>query len=194
MKIKKECSKNNPRFKMMEDGITLREIEKWYGKKTADELVKYCSAKKIGVDAVAASDSEWDRFEAWAKGKKRGLGTNSSKFDNWKDAARLDDGDKRGRAAKVYDRPTDADIYGEGSGSGMDQDAISSKIYDYLSGCDWVQSMDPRDGDILITVDGRDYSILVEPEMDRMRRYGMSDDEMDELGFDRERQTWMKAK
>ena len=139
MKIKKECSKNNPRFKMMEDGITLREIEKWYGKKTAEELVKYCSAKKIGVDAVAASDSEWDRFETWAKGKKRGLGTNSSKFDNWKDAASLDDGDKRGRAAKVYDRPTDADIYGEGSGSEpVDEYFISNWIGDELQDCEWV--------------------------------------------------------
>lgn len=43
MKIKKEGSENNPRFKMMES-ITLKDIEKWYGKATAEALIQYCKA------------------------------------------------------------------------------------------------------------------------------------------------------
>jgi len=35
----KEGTESNPRFKMMEAGITLKEIEKWYGKETARALV-----------------------------------------------------------------------------------------------------------------------------------------------------------
>ena len=80
MKIKKEGSENNPRFKMMEGGITIKEIEKWYGKETAESLIQYCELNGKEIDDVAESDKEWDRFEMWSKSKKRGLGTNSNKF------------------------------------------------------------------------------------------------------------------
>ena len=119
MKIKKEGSENNPRFKMMEGGITIKEIEKWYGKETAEALIQYCELNGKEIDDVAESDKEWDRFEMWSKSKKRGLGTNSNKFDDWQKAARIDEPDNGERIGNVYDRPTDSDIYGEGSGSGQ---------------------------------------------------------------------------
>lgn len=139
MKIKKEGSENNPRFKMMEAGITLREIEKWYGKTTADALVQYCEINDKEIDQVAGSDREWDRFEMWAKSKKRGLGTNSGKFDDWQKASRIDDKGTGDRAPKIYDRPVDSDIYGEGSGSEpVDEYFISNWIGEELQDCEWV--------------------------------------------------------
>lgn len=113
MKIKKESSENNPRFKMMEGGITLKEITKWYGKATADALVEYCDKNGLSIDDVAESDREWDRFEKWSKSRKRGLGRYSSKFNGWQDAARIDEPEDGERAVTRYDMPTDSDIYGE---------------------------------------------------------------------------------
>ena len=126
----------------MLESITIGEIEKWYGKPTADALVKYCDEKNKNVDQVASDDAEWDRFEMWAKSKKRRLGTNSSKFDNWRDAAGMDDKaitKKRDSGVRRYDLPTAADMYGEGSGSDpIDEYFISNWIGDELKECDWV--------------------------------------------------------
>lgn len=167
MKIKKEGSENNPRFKMMEGGITIKEIEKWYGKETAEALIQYCELNGKEIDDVAESDKEWDRFEMWSKSKKRGLGTNSGKFDDWQKAARIDEPDNGERIGNVYDRPTDSDIYGEGSGSRMDMYAISDNIWDYLEDCEWVENLDQVHyesfgNEIVFTVDGQNYIITID--------------------------------
>ena len=167
MKIKKEGSENNPRFKMMEGGITIKEIEKWYGKETAESLIQYCELNGKEIDDVAESDKEWDRFEMWSKSKKRGLGTNSNKFDDWQKAARIDEPDNGERIGNVYDRPTDSDIYGEGSGSRMDMYAISDNIWDYLEDCEWVENLDQVHyesfgNEIVFTVDGQNYIITID--------------------------------
>ena len=138
MKIKKESSENNPRFKMMEGGVTLKEIEKWYGKDTATALVQYCDKMGLEIDDVAGDDRAWDKFEAWSKSKKRKLGTNSTKFNNWQRAARVDDYDS-GKRARTYDGPSDSDIYDEGSGSEpVDEYFISNWIGEELQDCEWV--------------------------------------------------------
>lgn len=167
MKIKKEGSENNPRFKMMEGGITIKEIEKWYGKETAESLIQYCELNGKEIDDVAESDKEWDRFEMWSKSKKRGLGTNSNKFDDWQKAARIDEPDNGERIGNVYDRPTDSDIYGEGSGSRMDMYAISDNIWNYLEDCEWVENLDQVHyesfgNEIVFTVDGQNYIITID--------------------------------
>ena len=167
MKIKKEGSENNPRFKMMEGGITIKEIEKWYGKETAEALIQYCELNGKEIDDVAESDKEWDRFEMWSKSKKRGLGTNSKKFDDWQKAARIDEPENGERIGNVYDRPTDSDIYGEGSGSRMDMYAISDNIWDYLEDCEWVENLDQVHyesfgNEIVFTVDGQNYIITID--------------------------------
>ena len=167
MKIKKEGSENNQRFKMMEGGITIKEIEKWYGKETAEALIQYCELNGKEIDDVAESDKEWDRFEMWSKSKKRGLGTNSKKFDDWQKAARIDEPDNGERIGNVYDRPTDSDIYGEGSGSRMDMYAISDNIWDYLEDCEWVENLDQVHyesfgNEIVFTVDGQNYIITID--------------------------------
>ena len=113
--LAQEGKNDNPRFKMAESAITLKEIEKWYGKPTADALVEYCKKTKKSVDDVAGSDREWDRFEQDAKARKRSLGTLSKKFDDWVDAADMDGKRanksakraKKGRFGDVYSAPTD---------------------------------------------------------------------------------------
>lgn len=139
MKIKKEGSENNPRFKLMEGGITLREIEKWYGKETAAALVQYCDAMEKEIDDVAGDDKEWDRFEMWSKSKKRGLGTNSGKFNDWQKASRIDDKGDVQRAITRYDVPVSSDIYGEESGSRMDEFDILNWIYEEMRDCEWAE-------------------------------------------------------
>ena len=101
------------RIRKESDGITIREIEKWYGKDTASALMQYCDKMKKDMDDVASDDAEWDRFEMWSKSKKRGLGTHSSKFNDWQTAAKLDDDDKR-RKKKVGREFEEPDVYLEG--------------------------------------------------------------------------------
>ena len=166
MRIKKEGSENNPRFKMMEAGITLKEIEKWYGKATANALVQYCEINDKEIDQVAGSDREWDRFEMWAKSKKHGLGTNSGKFDDWQKASRIDDKGTGERAPKIYDRPVDSDIYGEGSGSRMNEWDIAGWLEEELADCEWVDDLktpndDYEDPWFEIDSDGSTYRITV---------------------------------
>ena len=141
----------------MLESITIGEIEKWYGKPTADALKQYCDAKEMDVDRVASNDAEWDKFEMWAKARKRKLGTLSSKFDNWRDAAEMDDKatTKKRKAGGVrrYDLPTDADIYGEGSGSRMDEQDVLDFIGGELVSCDWVSNLDYDDVDAKCYID-----------------------------------------
>ena len=156
MKKTKECSENNPRFKMMEGGITLQEIEKWYGKDTANALVKYCDENGLEIDEVAADDKKWDLFERWTrkqgakkdrKGNKIGMGTDSKKFSNWTTAAGLDDLERkrkyykmktRSRYGKEYPFDDDNRRFTEGSGSHMDEQDILDFIGEELRGCEWV--------------------------------------------------------
>ena len=143
-RIRKEGTESNPRFKMMEegDGITLREIEKWYGKDTASALAQYCSKMKKNIDDVAGNDREWDRFEMWAKSKKRGIGTHSSKFNDWQRAAKMDD-DKKKRKGKEYSLvDKDDEMFQEGSGSHRDEQDILDFITEELSECEGVSDID----------------------------------------------------
>ncbi len=162
MKIKKEGSENNPRFKMMEGGITLREIEKWYGKDTADALVEYCDTMEKEIDQVADSDREWDRFERWTKnkgarrdksGKKIRMGTDSSKFDHWLKAAKMDDDKKKrkGREYSLVDK--DDEMFQEGSGSHKDEYDILNFITEELYECPWVLNIDYDDNDAKCYID-----------------------------------------
>lgn len=98
----------------------------------------------------------------WSKSKKRKLGTNSSKFDDWRKAARVDD-DERG--ARTYDNPSDADIYGEGSGSRMDEYAIAENIGEYIRDCEWAENFNWGDfSDMTFEVDGFGYRVTVTKE------------------------------
>ena len=164
MKIKKEGSENNPRFKLMEEGFTLKEIEKWFGKETVQALMQYCDNTGKSIDDVAGDDSEWDRFEVWSKSKKRKLGTNSTKFNNWQRAARVDDYDS-GKKARTYDGPSDSDIYGE-SASGMDESDIINWIFEEMQDCEWVDDIESPecypDGSFEVSMpDGDVYRIQV---------------------------------
>ena len=146
-RIRKEGTDSNPRFKMMEkgDGITLREIEKWYGKDTASALVQYCDKMKKDIDDVAGNDREWDRFEMWSKSKKRGLGTHSSKFSDWQKAAKMDDDNKRKKkAGKEFEEP---DVYLEGSGSRMEENDILDWIFQEMGDCEWADDMEYVDNE-----------------------------------------------
>ena len=149
------------------DSVTLKEIEKWYGGETAHALAQYCDETGKAVDEVAASDREWNRFESWSKSKKRGLGRDAKKFGNWVKASRIDQKGAAQRLGKIYDRPVDSDIYGEGSGSRMDTYAISDNIWDYLEDCEWVENLDQVHyesfgNEIVFTVDGQNYIITVD--------------------------------
>jgi len=102
-----------------------------------------------------------------SKGKKRGLGTNSKKFDNWGSAARLDEPTtgRSKRATRFYDRPVDADIYGEGSGSRMDEYAIAENIGEYIRDCEWAEDFNWGDySDMTFEVDGFGYRVTVTKE------------------------------
>ena len=142
----------------MLESITIGEIEKWYGKPTADALKQYCDKMDMTVDQVASDDAAWDKFEIWAKSKKSKLGTHSSKFDNWLAAAGMDNKEpkskrNRGRDVKRYDLPTAADMYGEGSGSKMDEQDVLDFIGGELVSCDWVSNLDYDDVDAKCYID-----------------------------------------
>ena len=153
MKKIKEGSENNPRFKMMEGGVTLREIEKWYGKDTADALVEYCDTMEKEIDQVADSDREWDKFERWTKtkgarrdkiGKKIRMGTDSSKFDHWLKAAKMDNDGKK-RKGNEYSLVDNDEMFQEGSGSQRDEQDILDFITEELYECEGVSDIDYDD-------------------------------------------------
>jgi hypothetical protein len=70
---------------------------------------------------------------------------------------------KSKKFAQVYDAPSDFSEMDEASGSRMDKYAISEKICESLSDCEWANNLDTANGnDIMLTVDGRNYTITVE--------------------------------
>lgn len=176
MRIKKEGSENNPRFKMMEHGGIYQDIERMYGVKVAQMLRKYCELKDIDPYVVVNDTSTdrngmcaWDKFDVWAKGKGVDfaagfgnvdvddlLGVGNPKKDKKK---------AKGRAARIYDRPTDSDIYGEGSGSIMDEYAIAENIGEYIRDCEWAENFNWGDeSDMTFEVDGFGYRVTVTKE------------------------------
>ena len=164
------------------DQETLKEIERTYGKKVREALVKYCEKKGLDITQTVYDtktdgngQTPWDKFDNWAQ-TKLGLDVMGG-FDD----TDIDDilGFKRGRkgaddiakgrrsSAKIYDRPSDSDIYGEGSGSRMDMYAISDNIWDYLEDCEWVENLDQVHyesfgNEIVFTVDGQNYIITID--------------------------------
>ena len=103
-------------------------------------MVQYCDVKGKEIDDVAGNDREWDRFEVWSKGKQRGLGTRSKKFNDWQKASRMgdeEDGGKKEHPTRFYDRPSPSDIYSEGSGQ-VDEFTITNFIGEELMECEWV--------------------------------------------------------
>jgi hypothetical protein len=140
---------------IFESAITLKEIEKWYGKPTADALVEYCRKTGKSIDDVAGNDREWDKFECDAKARKRSLGTLSKKFDDWATAAGMDGkrDDKAGKRKKktrfgdVYSAPDDFSTMDESYGSRMTQWDIASWISDEVRDCEWADDVDFENDD-----------------------------------------------
>ena len=57
-----------------EKDLTLKDIEKGYGKKVAQALVRYCTLKKLDMDEVVGDlktdgngMTPWDKFDVWAQ-------------------------------------------------------------------------------------------------------------------------------
>lgn len=129
------------------DMIVYKEIEKMYGVKVAKMLQQYCALKNLDPDTVVNDTSTdrngmcaWDKFDVWAKGKGVDFADSFGSVDV-DDLLGVGKGKKkpRGRMPKVYDRPTDSDIYGEGSGSEpVDEYFISNWIGEELQDCEWV--------------------------------------------------------
>ena len=56
-----------------EKDLTLQDIERGYGKKVAQALVKYCALKKLDMNDVVGDMkadgngmTPWDKFDVWA--------------------------------------------------------------------------------------------------------------------------------
>ena len=173
MKITREGSENNPRFKMMETGGIYQEIERMYGVKVAKMLRQYCELKNIDPDVVVNDTSTdrngmcaWDKFDVWAKSKGVDFAAGFGNVD-------VDDllgvGKKRKsgrRATRIYDRPSDSDIYAEGMGSNpIDEQFIQDWIAEELQECEWVDGKVISGGDFILvkTQDGNRYYVTVEP-------------------------------
>ena len=122
-----------------DDRIVYKEIEKMYGVKTAKALERYCAMKGIEPDKVVNDTStdrngmcEWDKFDVWAK--KHGVDFTDSFGDvDVDDLLGVGKGKKksRGSMSKVYDRPTDSDIYGES----FDEPADEYEMADFIARC-----------------------------------------------------------
>jgi hypothetical protein len=164
------------------DQETLKEIERTYGKKVREALVKYCEKKGLDITQTVYDtktdgngQTPWDKFDNWAE-TKLGLdvmgGFDDTDIDDilgFKGGRKGADDIAKGRrsSAKIYDRPSDSDIYGEGSGSRMDMYAISDNIWDYLEDCEWVENLDQVHyesfgNEIVFTVDGQNYIITID--------------------------------
>ena len=95
-------------------------VKKMYGAKTADMLQDYCAEKDKDINKVVWDErpdrsgvTAWDKFEYWAKSKRR---TNVQK-DRFGDTT-IDDylpsgNSRRGRLGKVYDEPSMSDMVAE---------------------------------------------------------------------------------
>lgn len=156
MRMTREGSENNPRFKMMEHGGIYQNIERMYGVKVAQMLRKYCELKNIDPYVVVKDTSidkngmcAWDKFDVWAKGKgvDFAAGFGNVDVDDLLGVGKPKKGKKKakGRAARIYDRPTDSDIYGEGSASRMDESDIINWIFEEMQDCEWVDDIESPD-------------------------------------------------
>ena len=149
-------------------------VKKMYGSKTASMLQDYCAAKDKDINKVVWDESpdgsgvtEWDKFETWAKNKRR---TNVQR-DRFGDTT-IDDylpggNSRRGRLGKVYDEPSMSDMVAEATG--MDEYAIAEYIGEELQDCEWVSNFNWGDfADVTVEVDGVKYRITVEREDGRI--------------------------
>ena len=155
-------------FRESSDEATLLDIEKTYGKKTSLALDKYCKLfKKNPTDVVSDLKAdgngmtEWDKFDVWAKRKlKLDIMDNFDDTIDWTGAedepAKSKEKSKRTpkqRFGNVYDEPSLNDIYGEGSGSRMDEQDVLDFIGEELVSCDWVSNLDYDDVDAKCYID-----------------------------------------
>ena len=145
-------------------------VKKMFGSKTASMLQDYCAEKDKDFNKVVWDESpdgsgvtEWDKFETWAKNKRR---TNVQR-DRFGDTT-IDDylpggNSRRGRLGKVYDEPSMSDMVAEATG--MDEYAIAEYIGEELQDCEWVSNFNWGDyADMTVEVDGVKYRISVERE------------------------------
>ena len=145
MKITREGSENNPRFKLMEKtSAVYGQIERMFGAQVAALLEEYCALKELDPYKVAFDETAdgtgstlWDKFAVWAKNKKH-VNVNA-KFDDYDVDAELNKTSGRGRATRTYDTPADADIYGESSG--MSSQDVADFLCEELQECEWVDSV-----------------------------------------------------
>ena len=144
-KLTREGRESNPRFSMMEKtSAVYGQIEKMFGAQVAALLEEYCTLKELDPYKVAFDEKAdgtgstlWDKFSVWAKNKKH-VNVNA-KFDDYDVDAELNRTSGRGRATRTYDTPVDSDIYGEGSGSKMDEFDILNWIYEEMRDCEWAE-------------------------------------------------------
>jgi hypothetical protein len=122
---------------------TLKEIERTYGKKVRDALVKYCTAKNLDItDTVYETKTDgngqtpWDKFDNWAE-KKLGLDIMGD-FDDDFDYTGADARAKRERGLQEVPLAS-LDSFDEGSGSNpIDEYFIRNWIAEELEECEWV--------------------------------------------------------
>lgn len=160
------------------DKETLKEIERTYGKKVREALVKYCEKKGLDITQTVYDtktdgngQTPWDKFDNWAE-TKLGLDVMSG-FDDtdiddilgFKGGRKGADDIAKGRrsSAKIYDRPVDSDIYAEGSGSGMDEYEMANFIARILDreGTIYVDEYGD-DADFFFEYNGIPYRVKVE--------------------------------
>ena len=145
-------------------------VKKMFGSKTASMLQDYCAEKDKDINKVVWDETpdgsgvtEWDKFENWAKSKRR---TNVQR-DRFGDTT-IDDylpggNSRRGRLGKVYDEPSMSDMVAEATG--MDEYAIAEHIGEEIHDCEWVSNFNWGDyADMTVEVDGVNYRISVERE------------------------------
>lgn len=114
---------------------TLKEIERTYGKKVRDALVKYCTAKNLDITETVYEtktdgngQTPWDKFDNWAE-KKLGLDIMGD-FDDDFDYTGADARAKRERGLQEVPLAS-LDSFDEGSGNGMDE----YEMADFIARC-----------------------------------------------------------
>lgn len=156
-----------------ESSVTLKEIEKGYGKDVRDALIKFCAKKKLSPDEVVNDETEdkngmtlWDKFDVWAK--------NTLGLDIMHDYANGADWTVVGTGREempIYDdvlparpmRESD-ELYHDFQ---PDEWHIIDFVHDELRDCEWILDMDYVEGRnpaIEMTVGGgKRYRIEVKP-------------------------------
>ena len=156
-----------------ESSVTLKEVEKGYGKDVKDALVQFCAKKKLSPDEVVNDDTEdkngmtlWDKFDVWAK---NALGLDiMHNYANGADWTVVGTGREE---MPIYDdvlpakplRESD-ELYHDFQ---PDEWHIIDFIHDELRDCEWILDMDYVEGRnpaIEMTVGGgKRYRIEVNP-------------------------------